>query len=148
MADNLFDILEAARYGFTLQEAALEAVRARERLIPAVQRASGSASINETFSLDWRYRLVFVRCHLVGGTGTAAMAISVDSTEGSYYDTRLFTLAQVGTGYDVNFRIGADEVAEPSPWSFQAGDELRITWANPDSGNMSWGIDVGLVLAL
>jgi len=56
-------------------------------------------------------------------------------------------MTQAGTGQDVNFRISADEISEPSPWTFQPGDAVRIQWTNPDNGNMSWGLEVGLALA-
>lgn len=147
MAGDTNWILEAARLGFTAQDTEVAAARARQFLIVDTQRSSGSADIDETFSLDCRFRLVFVRCHFAGGTGTSALTIAVDCGAGSAYDSRLFTITQAGTNQDVNFRIGADEVAEPSPWMFQAGDAVRIQWTNPDSGNMSWGLEVGLVPA-
>lgn len=147
MAGGTNQIVEVARLGFATQDAEVMAARAQQLLVVVPQRASGSADIDETFSLDCRFRLVFVRCHFAGGTGTSAVTISVDSGEGSAYDSRLFTITQAGTNQDVNFRIGADEVTEPSPWTFQAGDSVRIQWTNPDSGNMSWGLEVGLALA-
>ena len=147
MAGGTNQIVEVARLGFATQDAEVMAARAQQLLVIVPQRASGSADIDETFSLDCRFRLVFVRCHFAGGTGTSAVTISVDSGEGSAYDTRLFTITQAGTNQDVNFRIGTDEVTEPSPWTFQAGDSVTIRWTNPDSGNMSWGLEVGLALA-
>ena len=147
MAGGTNQIVEVARLGFATQDAEVMAARAQQLLVVVPQRASGSADIDETFSLDCRFRLVFVRCHFAGGTGTSALTISVDSWEGSAYDSRLFRITQAGTNQDVNFRIGADEVTEPSPWTFQAGDTVRIQWTNPDSGNMSWGLEVGLALA-
>ena len=147
MAGETSHILDAARTAFAAQSAELAAARARQLLVIETQRSSGSGDINETFALDCRFRLVFVRCHFAGGEGTSEMAISVDSGVAPDYDTRLFTMTQAGTGQDVNFRISADEVNEPSPWTFQPGDAVRIQWTNPDSGNMSWGLEVGLVLA-
>jgi hypothetical protein len=108
---------------------------------------TGSGHIDATFSLDLRYRLVFVRCHFSGGTGTAAFTLSVDSTRGSAYDTKLFTITQAGVDKDVNLRLGDEEAVDPSAWTFQAGDRVWIKWTNPDSGNMAWGLEVGLALA-
>jgi len=59
----------------------------------------------------------------------------------------LYTITKAGTNRDVNFRIPADESREPSPWTFQAGDFVRIQWTNPDSGNMTWGLEVGFSVA-
>ena len=147
MAGGTNQIVEVARLGFATQDAEVMAARAQQLLVVVPQRASGSADIDETFSLDCWFRLVFVRCHFAGGTGTSGITISVDSGDGAAYDTRLFTITQAGPNQDVNWRIGADEVAEPSPWTFQAGDSVRIQWTNPESGNMSWGLEVGLALA-
>ena len=65
----------------------------------------------------------------------------------SAYDTRLFTVSLAGIDKDVNLRIAVDEMTEPSAWTFQAGDKLRAAWVNPDTGNMTWGLEVGLALA-
>ena len=147
MATQLSDILDATRQGFELQAMEINAARALYRLVPVVQRATGSANIDEVFSLDGRFRLVFVRCHFAGGSGSAALSISLDSVEGAAYDTRLFTMTQAGVDHDVQLRIAADELAEPSAWVFQPADAIRVQWANPDSGQMTWGLEVGLVLA-
>ena len=147
MATQPPDILDAAHRGFELQATEINAARQLERLVPVVQRATGSGNINEVFSLDGRFRLVFVRCHFVGGSGAAALSISLDSTEGSAYDTHLFTMTQAGVDHDVHFRITAAELTEPSPWIFQPGDAIHVQWTNPDSGQMTWGLEVGLVLA-
>jgi hypothetical protein len=44
-------------------------------------------------------------------------------------------------------RLGGEEAFDPSAWTFQAGDKVWIKWTNPDSGNMTWGLEVGLALA-
>lgn len=147
MADTTSQALETALRGLAAQNAELAAARARQLLVVNTQRRSSSSDIDEAFSLDCRYRLVFVRCHFAGGAGMSAMTISVGSGAGAAYDTRLFTITQAGAGHDVNFRIGSDELFEPSPWTFQAGDAIQIQWANPDSGSMAWGLEVGLALA-
>lgn len=140
-------LLNTVEASLAVQEADLAEARRRQMLAVVTKTASGSGDINETFSLDRKYRLVFIRCHFVGGTGTAAFTISVDSDSGSAFDTRLFTITQAGTNKDVNLRIAGDDTADPAPWTFQAGDGIRVQWTNPDSGNMSWGLEVGVALA-
>jgi hypothetical protein len=127
----------------------LEEAEARQRQLLAVQtkRATGTGDIAHTFALDKRFRLVFVRCHFSGTSGTAAFALSIDSGSGAAYDARLFTITQAGLGKDVNLRIGDGDVDDPSAWTFQPGDAIRIDWENPDGGNITWGLEVGLAAA-
>jgi len=147
VAREISKILETAQAGLTQQTLELSEARARQLLAVTAKAATGSGNIDATFSLDRRFRLVFVRCHFAGGTGTAAFTISVDSTRGSAYDTKLFTITQAGVNKDVNLRIGGNDVVDPSAWTFQPGDKVWIKWTNPDSGNMTWGLEVGLGLA-
>jgi len=147
VAREISKILETAQAGLTQQTLELSEARARQLLAVTAKAATGSGNIDATFSLDRRFRLVFVRCHFAGGTGTAAFTISVDSTRGSAYDTKLFTITQAGVNKDVNLRIGGDDAVDPSAWTFQPGDKVWIQWTNPDSGNMTWGLEVGLALA-
>jgi len=58
-----------------------------------------------------------------------------------------FTITQAGVNNDVNLRLGGEEAFDPSAWTFQVGDKVWIKWTNPDSGNMTWGLEVGLALA-
>ena len=147
MVREISKILETAEAGLTQQTLELSEARARQLLAVTAKAATGSENIDATFSLDRRFRLVFVRCHFAGGTGTAAFTISVDSTRGSAYDTKLFTITQAGVNKDVNLRIGGDDAVDPSAWTFQPGDKVWIQWTDPDSGNMTWGLEVGLALA-
>jgi len=147
VAREISKILETAQAELTQQTLELSEARARQLLAVTAKAATGSGNIDATFSLDRRFRLVFVRCHFAGGTGTAAFTISVDSTRGSAYDTKLFTITQAGVNKDVNLRIGGDDAVDPSAWTFQPGDKVWIQWTNPDSGNMTWGLEVGLALA-
>lgn len=147
MTTDMSPLLQAAQISFAAQEQELAATRALQRLSIVGSVATGSADINNTFSLDRAFRLVFVRCHFVGGTGTAPMTISVSSGSGTAYDTLLYTIPAGGTGMDVNFRLPAQENAEPSSWVFQVGDAVRMGWVNPDSPNMTWGLEVGLAIA-
>lgn len=146
MASDL-RILQTAQEVIETQNREMELVRSRQLITVTSKSITGSADINATFLLDVRYRLVFVRCHFTGTTGTAPMTISLDSVLGSAYDTLLFTLTRVGFNRDAHFRIPASESIDPSPWTFQAGDVVRIQWTNPDSGNITWGLEVGLAIA-
>ncbi len=130
-----------------VQEAELAETRARQILAVATKTATGSGDIDQTFALDRKYRLVFIRCHFSGTAGTAGFVLSVDSGSGTAYDARLFTITQAGTNKDVHLRIGEGDTGEPSAWTFQASDSVRIQWTNPDSGNITWGLEVGLALA-
>jgi len=141
------DILRATEVGLAVQEAELAEERARLMLAVVAKTAEGSGDINQTFALDRKFRLVFIRCHFSGGSGMAAFGIFVDSAAGTEFDTRLFTITQAGTGKDVHLRIEHGVSGEPSAWTFQSGDAVRIQWTNPDNGNMSWGLEVGMALA-
>lgn len=147
MPRNTTTILETAITAFESQARELESTRERQLRAVVTQTASGSGNIDETFGLDRRFRLVFVRCHFTGGTGTASLHIELDSAAGAAFDTRLFTISQVGTGKDINLRIGEENALGPSPWTFQVNDALRLLWSNPDAGVMNWGLEIGLALA-
>ena len=140
-------ILEAAQTAFESQSRELEATRERQLRAIVTQTATGSGNINHTFGLDRKFRLVFIRCHFNGGTGTAPFKLSIDSAAGSAYDTRLFTITLAGVNKDVNLRIAGGDADDPSAWTFQAADAVRIEWTNPDSGVMTWGLEVGLAMA-
>ena len=64
-------------------------------------------------------------------------------------DAFVFTdaISQAGTSKDVHLRLGADASGEPSAWTFGLNDAVRIDWANPDTGNITWGLEVGLAVA-
>jgi hypothetical protein len=117
----------------------------RAEVIPF--RAAGNANMDETFSLTGPYRLIYVRCHFAGGTGTAALDITVDSAAGPEYDVELTSGKSSGINFDLNFRVPGADVPMPSSWVIHAGDALRFTWTNPDPGNMTWGLEVGLARA-
>ncbi len=147
MPSERAQILRTAQLVFDEQNRELQAERQRQMQAVAAQTATGSTDIDATFGLDRKFRLAFVRCHFSGNPGTAALTLSMDAASGSAYDTHLFTVTKAGTGHDVNFRITAEESAEPSPWTFQADDRLHVEWTNPDSGNITWGLEVGLAVA-
>ncbi len=147
MAAEIDQILQTAQDALDRQESELQALRARQSLSVVVAAATGSGHMDELFQLDAPFRLIFLRCHYSGTTGTNPLHLSVDSAAGSAYDTRLFTVSQAGVDKDVNLRMTIDEMTEPSAWTFQAGDKLRAEWVNPDTGNITWGLEVGLAPA-
>jgi len=140
-------LIETAQTAFESQSRELESTRERQLRAVVTQTASGSGNISEWFKLDRKFRLVFLRGHFTAGTGTASLHIELDSAAGASFDTRLFTVSQAGTGKDVNLRIDDESALGPSPWTFQAGDSIRVVWTNPDSGTMNWGLEIGLTLA-
>ena len=147
MASTPAQLIHAFQASLALQAAHLarERDRARDRVI--TKYASGSGNINNVFDLDVAFRLVFVRCHFVGGTGTADLTLDLNSTQSNSFDVRLTSITAVGTGTDVFYTPGGAAIADPSSWSFQSGDQLRTQWTNPDSGNMNWGLEVGLAIS-
>ncbi len=141
---GILEVIETARQ----REQAELAEAARIEAVRVIARtATGNGDIDETFSLNLHFRLVLVRCHFVGGSGTAELRLSVDSNQGPAYDTQMFAVRVAGTGHDVNLRLTGSETRLPSPWALQPGDALRINWANPDPGNITWGLEVGLAPA-
>jgi hypothetical protein len=123
---------------------------ARTRQRDAIQRfnETGKNSIDKTFTLGRKFRLVYLRCHFAGGTvSTAPLSISLESELGVAYNTKLFTVLATGNGADVHLRITDEEAHEPSAWTFQSADKLRVQWTNPDPGTTVWGLEIGLVPA-
>ncbi len=147
MPRNRSKLAEALDAALVIQESELAELRQRQMVAVVAKTATGSGNIDHTFDLDCKFRLVFIRCHFSGTSGTASFGISVDSASGPAYDTRLFTITQAGKDEDVHLRIGEGDTGEPSAWTFQADDAVRIEWTNPDSGNITWGLEVGLAIA-
>ncbi len=140
-------IVGAAEAVLAEQNSELNATRARQLLAVGAKAATGTGHIDATFSLDVRFRLVFVRCHFTGATGLMPLALSLDSNRGSAHDAVLFTVTKAGVGRDVNLRIGSEESLDPSSWTFQPGDAVRVQWTNPSVGSVTWGLEVGLAMA-
>ena len=141
---NILAGVDAARQ---LEQSELAEAARIEAVRVIAKTATGSDDIDQVFSLNLHFRLVLVRCHFVGGTGRSEMYLEVDSAQGSAYDTGLFTVRVAGVGADVNFRLTAEETRLPSAWALQPGDAFRIKWTNPDPGNTTWGLEVGLAPA-
>ena len=147
MPANISNLVRIAQTGLTQQEAEVTADLTRQRQAVWTRHATGKQDLDAEFGLNRKYRLVFVRCHFAGNLGVAPLTLTQNAEAGAEYDTRLYSITQAGTGNDVNLRLEADETTEPSPWTFAAGDRIRIQWTNPDSGNITWGVEVGLALA-
>lgn len=145
MPNDSLNMFRSAQDILKHQDEELLGQEARQMLAVHAFQAAGNGDINNAFKLNGRFRLLFVRCHFIGGAGAAALSISLDHALGSAYDALLDKVATAGTGNDVNHII-ADRTM-PSPWTFQKGDQIRILWTNPDPGNMSWGLEVGLAPA-
>jgi|CXWL01.1.fsa_nt_gi hypothetical protein len=140
-------IVGAAEAVLAEQNTELNATRARQLLAVAAKATTGNGHIDAAFSLDVRFRLVFVRCHFTGTAGLTPLTLALDSGKGSAYDTALFTISKAGAGRDVHLRIGTEESPDPSSWTFQAGDAVRVQWTNPSPGNITWGLEVGVAMA-
>jgi hypothetical protein len=140
-------VIRTATLGFGAQDQELRDQYERQLLVVHALTATGSGDIDETFALEQRFRLIYLRCHFAGTSGTAPLHLSVDSAQGSAYDARLFTIAVAGIDKDVHLRVTPESGLAPSPWTLQAGDAIRLVWTNPDSGNITWGLEIGLSLA-
>ena len=88
------------------------------------------------------FAVVYIRLHFASGSNTADVALHVDSHQESQFDTKLWKWQARGTGTDLNFRVPEDQIVH---FTFQAGDEMVLTWTNPDSGTMVWGAEVALI---
>ena len=91
---------------------------------------------------------VFVRGHFnriaSSGTDVADMLMIVDSGHGVFYDNELHTFENVGEGYDAVLRVPEAELMH---YITDVGDEIVFEWTNPDSGDISWGLEVGYIYA-
>lgn len=89
--------------------------------------------------------LLFVRGEFVGGTGTADLAMYLDrqaTREINKKSATLFIWEAVGDTQQVHGRVTREG---REAWSFMRGDELVFVWTNPDSGNLTWFLEIGLV---
>ena len=95
------------------------------------------------FGMETRFAIKFIRIHFRGsGSGVADCTVNIDSKRGPDFDTELWTLDKIGKGTDANFRVPLDELGD---WTFQPGDRVVLLWTNPDSGNIAWGAEVGVI---
>lgn len=145
MTTDISTLIQAAQEELDRQAAELSDQEARQLRTVTAKTATGTTSIAHTFKLDRRFRLVYVRCHFTGSPGTATFRVSVSSAGGSAYNTVLAMIAAAGVNADVNQRM--DLLGEPSPWTLQKGDAVRIDWTHPGPGFVTWGLEVGLAPA-
>lgn len=105
----------------------------------------GSGDLDQTFRqpAGRPFKLVFVRIHFIGGSGTATVTLSLDSVAGEEFDTQLVTAESCGPGADLNLVWTVEELSDPSPWSFQPGDGVRVRWTAPDGTSNTWGVEIG-----
>ena len=146
MARDRTGILRAVKSELDIQGIELDELRRRQLQTVVTKSATGTGDIAHTFEQDRKFRLVFIRCHFSGTSGTAVFDIILDSTHGSAFDAQLFSISQAGIGSDVHLRLGDGDTNEPSAWTFQTGDKIRLDWTNPDTGNITWGVEVGMVI--
>lgn len=112
--------------------------------LPQVYRTSSDADDIDFVFVPVRsegFKLLYVRAHFREGSGTADLALSVDSVAGEEWDVKLYVAKSRGLGADLNLVITKEEISDPSPWAFQAGDGLRVQWTNP--GGVKWGVEIG-----
>lgn len=116
----------------------------RPSRLPMVSRtksARDTDNMDVAFGGPEAFKLVFVRAHFRSGSGIADMTIALDSVAGAEWDTQLYVARDRGAGADLHLVIGADERRDPSPWAFQASDQIRFTWTNP--GAVPWALEIG-----
>lgn len=93
------------------------------------------------FSLPSMFVFSSIRGHFTGGTEDNDLTINLDSRLGSRHDFGLKTFRGIGTGGDeLHLRIPVEEYDH---WTFWKGDELVITWTNPNTN--VWGLEVLLI---
>lgn len=109
---------------------------------------SGRQSMAVPFALPERFIFVWVRAHFIresgSGTDTATMYLDLISRNGVNHNTRLLPITGAGVSVDVFARIHPDEYQD---WTFEKGDRIQFNWTNPDSDEISWGIEVALAPA-
>lgn len=113
-------------------------------------KATGIEDIDQTIvptdhARDWR--LVYVRCHFIDKTSTAAitdadLAITIksrphDDDGEQAHDLKLNTLPGVGLTRDADY-----QPCERDRPIMPAGYGLGIAWTNPNAGLIAWGLEV------
>lgn len=92
-----------------------------------------------------RYQLVGILARFTGGTGQADLEIHVDRkplSNAVRFAYLLWKAEGIGTdGEQLHFRVIDDE---REAWTYEEGDDVVVKWANPDSGNMNWTVEVRL----
>jgi hypothetical protein len=86
----------------------------------------------------------FCRVHFAriqaSGTDTAVFLLRVGNEEPAF-DTQVWRVAAAGVGADVNLRW---HPAWRKGWALSPGQSFHVTWTNPDSDDILWGLEFGL----
>ncbi len=98
-----------------------------------------------------RYVLAVVNGLFTGGSGTGAdLVVRVDHRRGPSFDFHHVKFEKMGTDNNerLAYRVPEDDLfhhvyLRDAPTNKQ--DVIVLTWTNPDSGNMRWAIEVGLI---
>jgi len=114
-----------------------------------IAAASGRQSMAASFGLAERFVLVSLRGHFSreSGTGgeTANLTLDVQSKRGTVHNARLATF--VGVGINADLVASIPECDARKKYMFDSGDKALLTWTSPDSDEILWGIEVGMVPA-
>jgi len=96
------------------------------------KRVTGTGNIAVTVDPGKAFALLEVRLHLGAAGGANSFTVSVDSAEGSAYDTLLKT-QDMSSATDVAF-------IPTRPHVFTNGDKIACAWTNASS--ILWGLEV------
>ena len=121
-----------------------EVVLTIERRTGVTLRAAGKGDMDEVVQPGRAFRLVFVRVHWGGTRAIADLTLSLDANAGEEYDTTLYVYASRGLSSDAHLIVPAEELQDPTPWSFVAKDGLRLTWDSGNNEACGWGIEIGI----
>ena len=141
------EIHQTAQQGFAALAAELATIQQRQLDHVVTQSATGTGNISQSLGLDRQFRLIYVRCHFTAGSGNSPLTVSVDSVKATAYDCELIKVLQAGTGKDVFKHVNETNLEDPSPWTIDTGDSVKIAWINPAPGLMIWGLECGFALA-
>jgi len=89
--------------------------------------------------------IVTVKAKFTNGTATSAeLFMKKDSTGGLPFDFVLDSWPGKGNvaGGDLDVRVPSEELYL---WLAERGEAIVFEWANPDTGNMQWAVELGLV---
>lgn len=92
---------------------------------------TGTGNIALTVAPGAKYRLICVRGHLSAVGAANSLTITIDSNEGSAYDTVLYTLDMTTV---TDFSMTFDE-----QW-FKSGDEIDVAWTNGSA--VTYGVEL------
>lgn len=94
-------------------------------------QATGSGAVSETLTVDKVTKVHAIRFHLSAAGATAEnLVVSIDSDDGTAYDTVLFS-------NDMN---GSSDYYNDSEVNLRAGDDLKVTYTNTDG--RTWGLEI------